>query len=128
MLPAVLSAGEDRCKDPITTPDINYCAYQEVLAAEEVMDRYLAASRERFAEEPEVVAAIDTAQESWLEYRDKHCGSVYTLWSGGSVRGLMANQCRLDSTEHRTYELWQAFLTFMDSTPPVLPEPKRDSE
>ncbi|MDE0552455.1 hypothetical protein OU793_24315, partial [Vibrio sp. VP6] len=61
--------------------------------------------------------------ESKQAYMSSHCDSVYTQWRDGTIRGVMAISCKTKLTKQRTHELWENFLTYMDSTPPVLPEP-----
>lgn len=124
-LGATAAADDLDCKNAITTPDINHCAGLELSAAEDVMAEYLAASRERVSYDAELVAAIEEAQEAWLAYRRAHCGSVYTQWRDGTIRTVMSLTCSERLTRQRTHDLWTSFLTYMDSTPPVLPEPAR---
>ncbi|HEY7884673.1 MAG TPA: lysozyme inhibitor LprI family protein [Cellvibrionaceae bacterium] len=117
-------AGDDiDCDEAITTPEINYCIGKEVKAAEEQLEQYLQASIARYTDDPDVVAAIEKSQETWEEYREQHCSAIYTLWREGTIRGTMYGSCKQAVTERRTYELWQAYLTYMDSTAPVMPEP-----
>ncbi len=47
-----------------------------------------------------------------------------SFWAQGSVRGAMAGYCLLKQTRRRTYDLWDAYVTYVDTTPPILPEPK----
>ncbi len=37
---------------------------------------------------------------------------------------VMAGSCLLDMTKKRTHEIWETYLTYMDSTPPILKEPE----
>ncbi|PTO97130.1 hypothetical protein CWO08_05230 [Vibrio sp. 10N.286.48.B8] len=119
-------AGEDAvdCDNAMNTLEINHCAALELESAQVELDKYLAASFEHNAEDNELVGAIKVAQESWKAYMTTHCDSVYTQWRDGSIRGLMALSCKTKLTKQRTHEVWENFLTYMDSTPPVLPEPK----
>lgn len=112
------------CDNAMNTLEINHCAALELEAAQVELDKYLAASFEHNAEDAELVDAIKSAQESWQAYMTAHCDSVYTQWRDGSIRGLMALSCKTKLTKQRTHEVWENFLTYMDSTPPVLPEPK----
>ena len=111
------------CDHVITTNDINTCKAQEVAEAEQTMQTYLDASLERFAKDEVVVTAIHSAQQQWIAYRDAHCGAVYDLWREGTIRGAMLLGCKLRITHERTHALWRNYLTYMDSTPPLLPEP-----
>ncbi|TOB51174.1 lysozyme inhibitor LprI family protein, partial [Vibrio parahaemolyticus] len=102
------------------------------------LDKYLNTSFEHNSHDPELTAAIKLAQQDWQAYMSSHCDSVYTQWRDGTIRGIMAISCKTKLTKQRTHELWENFLTYMDSTPPVLPEPsvnhahnklfKRDSQ
>ncbi|MEZ8107926.1 lysozyme inhibitor LprI family protein [Vibrio splendidus] len=125
-LPLLASASDDAidCENAMNTIEINQCAAIELESAQAELDKYLAASFEHNAYDAELVASIKKAQESWQAYMSAHCNSVYTQWRDGSIRGLMALSCKTTLTKQRTHEVWANFLTYMDSTPPVLPEPK----
>ncbi|OED82690.1 lysozyme inhibitor LprI family protein [Vibrio crassostreae] len=112
------------CENAMNTIEINHCAAIELESAQAELDKYLAASFEHNAYDAELVASIKKAQESWQAYMTAHCDSVYTQWREGSIRGVMALSCKMTLTKQRTHEVWVNFLTYMDSTPPVLPEPK----
>ncbi|MEZ9238155.1 lysozyme inhibitor LprI family protein [Vibrio splendidus] len=125
-LPLLASASDDAidCENAMNTIEINQCAAIELESAQAELDKYLAASFEHNAYDAELVASIKKAQESWQAYMSAHCSSVYTQWRDGSIRGVMALSCKTTLTKQRTHEVWANFLTYMDSTPPVLPEPK----
>ncbi|PTP79708.1 lysozyme inhibitor LprI family protein [Vibrio splendidus] len=125
-LPLLASASDDviDCENAMNTLEINHCAAIELETAQAELDKYLAASFEHNDYDAELVASIKKAQESWQAYMSAHCNSVYTQWRDGSIRGLMALSCKTTLTKQRTHEVWVNFLTYMDSTPPVLPEPK----
>ncbi|MFA0525142.1 lysozyme inhibitor LprI family protein [Vibrio sp. 10N.222.52.C3] len=112
------------CENAMNTIEINHCAAIELESAQAELDKYLAASFEHNVYDAELVASIKKAQESWQAYMTAHCDSVYTQWREGSIRGVMALSCKMTLTKQRTHEVWENFLTYMDSTPPVLPEPK----
>ncbi|MCM2129357.1 lysozyme inhibitor LprI family protein [Larsenimonas rhizosphaerae] len=111
------------CNNVMNTLDINRCAAIELEDAEKVLTHYLETSVERNAADPELVDAIKVAQKQWQAYAAAHCDAVYTQWREGTIRGVMGITCRTRLTRQRTHEIWQDFLTYMDSTPPVLPEP-----
>ncbi|MEZ9953545.1 lysozyme inhibitor LprI family protein [Vibrio splendidus] len=112
------------CENAMNTIEINQCAAIELESAQAELDKYLAASFEHNAYDAELVSSIKVAQDSWQAYMSAHCNSVYTQWRDGSIRGVMALSCKTTLTKQRTHEVWANFLTYMDSTPPVLPEPK----
>ena len=64
------------------------------------------------------------AQAHAGEYRKKACAAVYEEWKDGTIRNAMMLRCEIRLIDHRTHDIWQNWLTFMDSTPPLLPEPK----
>ncbi|WP_215405415.1 lysozyme inhibitor LprI family protein [Vibrio gigantis] len=125
-MPLLASASDDvvDCENAMNTLEINHCAALELESAQLELEKYLAASFEHNSYDAELVSSIKSAQESWQAYMTAHCDSVYTQWRDGSIRGLMALSCKTKLTKQRTHEVWENFLTYMDSTPPVLPEPK----
>ncbi|MDX1475202.1 MAG: lysozyme inhibitor LprI family protein [Reinekea sp.] len=112
------------CENARTTIEINQCAGMALESAQAVLAEYLQASFENHADDPELVAAIKTAQKDWQAYMTSHCDAVYTQWRDGSIRGVMTLSCKTQLTKQRTHEIWANFLTYMDSTAPVLPEPE----
>ncbi|MEM0981592.1 MAG: lysozyme inhibitor LprI family protein [Cyanobacteria bacterium P01_H01_bin.58] len=116
-------AQEIDCDQAITTIEVNHCAALELEAAETVMAEYLQASQDRYAHDVIVIQAIDTTQKAWLIYRAAHCDSVFEVWRTGTIRTLMWLECSTELTQQRTFDLWHSFLTYADSTPPLLPEP-----
>ena len=112
------------CENAITTLDINQCATIELKSANTEMLAYLEKSYQHYDYDPTLIKAIKFAQKDWQNYMTSHCDSVYTQWRSGTIRGVMAISCKTKLTKQRTHEIWQNFLIYMDSTPPVLPEPK----
>ena len=55
----------------------------------------------------------------------KSLASGYDLnVSSATIRNAMSLTCRIRLVDQRTHTIWQNWLTFMDSTPPILPEPE----
>jgi uncharacterized protein YecT (DUF1311 family) len=121
--PALVCAA-DPCRDSKTTLDMNQCISEQITLAEKALAKYLEESRRRVADDPKNLAQLEKAQEAWLVFREAHCGAIYQYWAQGSVRGAMKGYCLLNQTRRRTHDLWEAYLTYGDSTPPILPEPK----
>ncbi|NRA53045.1 MAG: DUF1311 domain-containing protein [Gammaproteobacteria bacterium] len=113
------------CKYALTTLEINHCASIELALANTELVKYLEVSVEHNSYDPELIASIKVAQNNWQAYMSSHCDSVYTQWREGTIRGVMALSCKTKLTKQRTHEIWDNFLTYMDSTPPVLPEPQK---
>ncbi|TEW42685.1 lysozyme inhibitor LprI family protein [Psychromonas algicola] len=112
------------CSQAMTTPQINYCAGVELEKAEAEMNTYLTKSKEHNGHDMELIKSIEVAQKAWTNYANAHCDAIYTQWRGGTIRGLMSLSCKTKVTKQRTHEIWANFLTYMDSTPAVLPEPE----
>lgn len=118
------------CDAALTTIELNECAAMDVEAEEARMRTYLARAMEAVREEsdsPELgasaAAQMAEAQTAWEAYVEAECGAVYTQWQGGTIRVLMALGCKRELTIERTRHLWKTFLSFPDSTDPLLPEP-----
>ncbi len=112
------------CDNALNTIEINQCALVELELAQAELTQYLETSFEHNASDPELVESIKIAQKDWQVYILSHCNAVYTQWRDGTIRGVMSLSCKIKLTKQRTHEIWSNFLTYMDSTPPVLPEPK----
>ena len=108
-----------------TTPAINACAAAEFDAADAELNRYYRAALDRLrsGKEDATATQLVDAQRAWIRYRDAECDSVYSYWSGGTIRTLMGITCKTRLTRLRTYMIWSHWLTYMDSTPPILPRP-----
>lgn len=122
---AVFACEEHRidCDKAYTTFEINQCAAMELDKANQQLAYYLDTALEHNSDDAELVEAIKAAQQDWERYANTHCQAVYTQWRDGTIRGAMALSCMTQQTQGRTHEIWQRFLTFMDSTAAVLPEP-----
>ena len=113
-----------RCPDAMTTRDMDQC-YADVLGrADDRREAYLAKAIEMHADRPELAKEIAASDRAFLAYRDAECGAVWEDWKEGTIRGVMALDCRIAMTDRRTRTIWRNWLTYMDSTPPVLPEPE----
>ena len=133
---ALLGAMSDEpalCADG-STPAVNACAHEYSRRADKELERYLAAARRRIAEEAaadngqigvvkQPPAAFDAAQVAWAAYRKAECEAVYDSWSGGTIRGAMYEGCWRSVTKARTLQVWDTWLTFEDSTQPLMPKP-----
>lgn len=121
------SGSEDtprRCTDAATTLDMNQCLMDVLAQAEERQAEYLGVAVERARDRPELAAMIGRSDAAFTTYRDAECGAVLQDWIEGSIRGAMTLNCRIEMTDRRTHTIWQNWITHMDSTPPLLPEPE----
>lgn len=119
--------------DGASTAEIEACFSRQLAAANVTLDRYVAAARKRLRDDAQSLpagsaeigarAAFDKAETAWAAYAKAECEAVYDDWADGTIRGTMDLTCRIDLTRHHTHEVWANWLTYMDSTPPILPEP-----
>ena len=122
--PLLLHADETNCENAITTFDINRCIGRTAESADVTLGEYLAKAKEKYSQETAIIHLLDQSQNAWLIYRQAHCDAIYDMWSEGSIRGAMFGGCMLQLTKQRTHKIWEDYLTYMDSTPPLLPEPE----
>ncbi|AZG35763.1 lysozyme inhibitor LprI family protein [Shewanella psychromarinicola] len=112
------------CSNPINTLEINDCARQQADDAQVILDKYMAKANEQCHDYPKALEALHLSQRDWLPYRESYCHAIYELWRDGTIRGAMYHGCMLQLTVQRTHNIWQHYLTYMDSSEPILPEPK----
>lgn len=124
LLALALAAPASRCVETKTTVEMETCLARASNAAEVELNRYLLAARKRaLADGVMVGKAFDEAQGRWISWRKGECDAVYAHWQGGTIRGAALLTCRIELTEARIHQLWKTWLTYPDSTPPILPEP-----
>lgn len=111
------------CRDSVDTIKERDCMSTEVDKADRKLSEYIEAAKERISEDSTVVLSLTETQKAWLSYRTAQCGDVYKYWSQGTYRYRASLQCMLDLTKERTHDIWSAYLTYVDSTAAVLPEP-----
>ncbi|MBC3870529.1 lysozyme inhibitor LprI family protein [Undibacterium oligocarboniphilum] len=64
------------------------------------------------------------SQEIWEKYLRKHCDYLYSR-EQGTARIRDSEECQMRLYDERTHEIWISYLTFLDSSKPVLPDPKK---
>lgn len=121
---ALMLATTAPCPGP-TTRDVEQCLAAGLARADAELNRYYAAAVARLMRDGETtsLAKLRASERAWIAYRDAECDAVYDWWKGGTIRGAMTLGCRTRITEARTLEVWRNWLTYADSTPPVLPRP-----
>lgn len=120
-----LAAAADPCVGT-TTEQINACLVSHLQEADAVLNSYFDAALRRVRSETAgatTAKRLVKAERAWVEYRNAECDSVLDYWRGGTIRGAMELNCRIRLTKLRTYAIWRNWLTYPDSTPPVLPSP-----
>ncbi|MFD1035496.1 lysozyme inhibitor LprI family protein [Sphingomonas hankookensis] len=127
IIAALLLAAGNPC-DGSATRDVEQCLAAELSRADAELNRYYAAATKRLTEQQDTaaLAKLRTAELAWIAYRDAECDAVYQWWGQGTIRGAMALGCRKKVTEARTMVIWQNWLTYADSTQPILPKPRKE--
>ena len=111
-----------------TTVDLNNCASHRLDKANVRLARYIAAARKRLRAEADpksaaTLIAFNKAEVAWRAYRRAECEAVFDDWIDGTIRDLMDLNCQIDVTTRHTHWVWSNWLTYMDDSPPILPEP-----
>jgi uncharacterized protein YecT (DUF1311 family) len=112
------------CYDSKSTVEDTKCMSAEIDKADRALREYLEAAKERLSRDKVKGLNLDAAQAEWSRYRTMHCGDVYLYWVEGTYRYRASAQCQIDLARSRTHDIWAAYLTFVDSTPALLPEPE----
>ncbi len=109
-----------------TTRDVEQCLAIDLARADAELNRYYAAATKRLTEQQDAaaLAKLRAAERAWIAYRDAECDAVYESWGQGTIRGAMNLGCRIAHTKERTATIWRNWLTYADSTPPILPNPE----
>jgi len=117
---------ERLCDASGTTVAVNACLADKLKRANDRLHRYLQAALHRYEGGAEVAvrSGIEASQKAFEAYRSSECETVFEAWRAGTIRGSMQLGCEIDMTDGRTHEIWRHWLEYLDSTPPVLPEPK----
>jgi len=118
--------GRSKCDNARTNVEMNECVSARLDLSEATMKKYLEAALKRFENEKDsdVNPGIRAAQNAFEAYRASECDTVYEYWNEGTIRDAMTMSCQADLVDKRTHDIWQHWLRYMDSTPPILPEPK----
>ncbi len=125
IIATLLLTAADPCSGS-TTRDVEQCLAADLDRADAVLNRYYTAAVARLTRDRELtaLAKLRTSERAWIAYRDTECDAVYENWKGGTIRGAMSLSCRTALTKARTMAIWQNWLTYADSTTPILPKPQ----
>lgn len=107
-----------------STLEINDCLADRLREERKRLGRYLGAVRRTLSADTTTRERLNEAQRAWETYVARDCDAVYSYWRDGSIRHAKRLLCSIDAVALRTHDLWASFLTYEDSTPPLLPEPK----
>ncbi len=106
-------AQEYNCANPQSQLETNYCAYQDYLAADRVLNeqyqRAIAFAKQMDAVLPEYLwgaeDALRQAQRAWIPFRDAACIAEGFIARGGTMESLLVSSCLAFLTRQRTEAL-----------------------
>lgn len=112
-----------------TTPEVNACLGSEYSQADMDLNKYYKAAIQqlRTQSSKRAVRELINAQKAWITYRDSECRAIRDKHWGGTIASSMEASCLIRTTRLRTYLIWRNWLTYPDSTPPLLPRPDTKS-
>lgn len=98
------------CKNPQYQQEMNYCAYQDFLVADEklnVVYRLAIAATKMMdgyyeGDQQGAEQALREAQRAWVIFRDKACEVEGFVSRGGTMEPLLVSSCKAHLTEQRT--------------------------
>ena len=109
------------------TSEVNACLSARLDRSQRRLDDYQQAAIDRYSSggenEDAIRLGIEASQAAFEAYRAIECSTVYERWKEGTIRDGMNLACLTRLTDERTHAIWRHWLRYMDSTPPILPEP-----
>lgn len=120
----LMLAGAASCPGS-TTREVEQCLAADLARADAELNRYYAAAVKRLTGERQAtaLAQLRVSERAWIMHRNAECDAVWKYWKGGTIRGTFSTECRVRLTRDRTMAIWRNWLTYVDSTPPLLPRP-----
>ncbi len=106
-----------------TTIEMDECMSEILARSTQRKDQYLAAALARHDDSPDLAKMIRQSEAAAEAYRKQECDALYEDNKEGTIRNYVYLSCAIALVDERTRTIWQNWLTYADSTPPVLPEP-----
>lgn len=113
----------DHCYNQGTTLETNTCLSKILVIAAEQQKIYLVRAYQHNSYYYKLIKAMKKEQKDWQQYKKSSCNTTYIAYREGSIRNTKYLLCEIQLTHRRTHDIWQNYLTYADSTPPVLAEP-----
>ena len=100
------------CDDPVTQYDMNMCANEDFTKA----DKRLNTAYNQLIKglEPKQQNDLRQSQRGWIQYKESHCELEASWVEGGSMEGMLYDQCQTKLTESREKELIQLQKDFLE--------------
>lgn len=119
-----------------TTIDIDECQAKKISQLDWVLNKYQSTTVERISSENKdnaahkksLEAAYSEETQAWSALVNAASKSVEVDYEGGTISTSLSNERRIHLLELQIHDMWQTWLTYMDSSPALLPEPKFETE
>nr|WP_253907551.1 hypothetical protein [Klebsiella oxytoca] len=119
-----------------TTIDMDACLGAQLAQIEWVKDKYLVTAQNRLKQDnkddPQLLQELTTAfqaeTKAWTDLIERASASVKADSAGGTIVGSAVTTRQIGLYELQAHDIWEHWLRFEDSTPPLLPEPKFKSD
>ncbi|MDJ0642164.1 MAG: DUF6265 family protein [Erythrobacter sp.] len=106
-----------------TTLAINQCLARVLQRADDRRKFYFETAIGGAENDSILARRMRKSREGFESYRSNECSSVHEQWKQGTIRNAMLLRCSIRLTDQRTHDIWQHWLTYQDSSEPILPEP-----
>lgn len=91
------------CENAKTQAEMNQCSAAAYRAADKDLNALYASLKEKL--DPDIFAKLQTAQRTWVNYRDANCEAESALYEGGSIQPTIRSSCLERATRARIEEL-----------------------
>jgi uncharacterized protein YecT (DUF1311 family) len=110
------------CPNAETTVEMVACLDERLKATEKVLETHLTEARRIWGDVPEVLQAVNHAQEAWTKFRESQCDAETEVYKGGSIQPVVLLGCWQRLSGQRICEIWSAFIDDMGTELPPPPE------
>ena len=115
-----------------TTLDMDACMDVQLKQLSWVKDKYLARALNRLQQDnkdspprlQELTRALNDESQAWDTLIDKAAASTKADSAGGTISTVSISLRQIGLIELQIHDIWDHWLRFEDTTPPLLPEPK----
>lgn len=110
------------------------CGVTMINQLKTVQEKYIAAIQHKiqtdYKDDPailkETIEAFDKENIAWDTLINAASDATYSYWQQGTIRGVMNTGRKIELIKYRIHNQWNNWLTYIDSTPAILPEPLFD--
>lgn len=101
----VTRANAEDCGSAATQMDLNLCASDNAKKSDAALNAAYAQIRGRLKGDPATTKLLVAAQRAWVGFRDAECAFSSSGTLGGSMNGMITDECLDTLTKKRLIEL-----------------------